>query len=346
MNRPPPPEWSVDPNFRTHLAQTAFFVAFFPHLIAGPVLKAKSFFPQIGPKRMADIDWDTALRSLLTGCFLKVVIADNLHDYTSWLAVPYLETLSMIDNVVLLYAYSIQIFAGYSLIAVGLGAMFGYGLIQNFNFPYIARSVAEFWRRWHISLSTWLRDYLYIPLGGNRKGSIRTYVNLMIVMTLGGLWHGAGWSYAVWGIYHGMGLVVERLLRLDREPTGWATWPVWLRLPVDVARVLVIFVFASVGWVFFKLPNFGDAMEFFATLARNFGQPPNHMLILPVLLYSIPVILYHLPHFPTVNEGGLNWISGPVARVWGTVRFVVYGGMLALLVLNRGTTEAFIYFQF
>jgi alginate O-acetyltransferase complex protein AlgI len=149
-----------------------------------------------------------------------MVIADNLKDYTFWISFPYYQGFGTLTNLTLLFGYSIQIFAdfaGYSLIAIGFAAALGYKIPDNFDFPYISRSLSEFWRRWHISLSTWLRDYLYFPLGGNRKGKIRTYVNLMTVMTLGGLWHGAAWSYAVWGIYHGFGLAVERFFGFDKS---------------------------------------------------------------------------------------------------------------------------------
>ncbi|NJN18370.1 MAG: MBOAT family protein [Oscillochloris sp.] len=341
--------WDVDRNFLKHVANTSFFVAFFPHLIAGPVLKAKSFFPQIKPKALGEINWDLTLRSLLIGYFLKVFVADNLQDYTFWLTYPYYQTQGTITNLVLLYGYSIQIFAdfaGYSLIAIGLAAGLGYELMQNFNFPYISRSLAEFWRRWHISLSTWLRDYLYIPLGGNRKGEPRTYLNLLIVMTLGGLWHGSTWSYAIWGVFHGLGLGVERFFKLDRVSEG-AVAGSWLRRwLVDGLRVVAIFGFVTVGWVFFKLPDFGQALDFFATLPANLTQAPALLRIVPVILYSIPVLLYHLPHYPTILEGGLEPLARHSRVFWRAGQYAVYGLMLTLLALNPGSSEAFIYFQF
>jgi alginate O-acetyltransferase complex protein AlgI len=330
--------WAIERRFVSHVERTAFFVAFFPHLIAGPVLKARSFFPQIGPRSLAQIRWEPALRALLTGYFLKMFVADNLHDYTFWLTFPYFQAQSAATNLVLLFGYSIQIFAdfaGYSLIAIGLAALLGYDLMQNFNFPYLSRTLAEFWRRWHISLSTWLRDYLYIPLGGSRRGELRTYVNLMIVMILGGLWHGSTWSYAVWGLFHGLGLAAERALRLDDPPSR-------ARGMLTVLRVLSTFTFVSIGWIFFKLPDFGQALAFFGSLAANFGQPLEGAKAVPVLIYAAPAVAYHLLNLHTLDPAAPPEPRPLAARL----RPIAYGCMLALLLLNAGSSEAFIYFQF
>lgn len=337
----------VSQNFAEHAANTTLFVAFFPHLIAGPILKAKSFYPQIAPKALRDIPWERAFNTLIVGYFLKMVVADNLHDYTFWIAYPYYQAQGTITNMVLLFGYAMQIFAdfaGYSLIALGLAALLGYDLIDNFNFPYISRSLAEFWRRWHISLSTWLRDYLYFSLGGNRKGRARTYLNLLIVMTLGGIWHGAAWSYAVWGLFHGLGLAVERALGMDRERDPQVRWPLWRSFLVDSVRVALVFTFVSLGWVLFKLPDFSQALGFLGSLATNTAIRPNINLILPVLVLSLPVLLYHLPHFPTIRE----WRERQTAPTFAPalLRQALMSAMLVLIVLNSGTSEAFIYFQF
>jgi alginate O-acetyltransferase complex protein AlgI len=196
------PLFRVDRDFKKHYVDTMFFISFFPQLVAGPIVKAYQFYPQIKTKYFKDVNFDGAFKILIIGYFLKMVIADNLKDQTFWMAYPYFESLSSLTLVTLLFGYSMQIFAdfaGYSLIAIGVAKLYGYDLPKNFNFPYIAKSFSEFWTRWHISLSTWLKEYLYIPLGGNRRGSLRTYFNLSVVMLLGGLWHGAAWSYMVWG---------------------------------------------------------------------------------------------------------------------------------------------------
>ena len=345
----------VAPNFSQHLLNTSFFISFFPNLLSGPILKSKTFYPQIGVKYIKDIPWNFIFRSLVVGYFLKMVIADNLKDYTFWLSYPYYQGLGTITNLTLLFGYSMQIFAdfaGYSLIAIGLAAALGYTIPDNFAFPYISRSLSEFWRRWHISLSTWLRDYLYFPLGGNRKGKIRTYVNLMTVMTLGGLWHGAAWSYAVWGVYHGFGLAVERFFGFDKSknqskdriPTK--AQPIWKQLLLDSISVLAIFSFVSLGWLLFKLPRFEEAVEFVVCLFRNVKIKPGWTYIIPTLIFSIPAVIYHIPHFPTWQNIIKDDAGKPLDRVWRIYQDLALGIMLAMIFLNSGNSKQFIYFQF
>lgn len=166
-----------------HAEMVLFFKAFFPQLVSGPIVKAHDFLPQIKPKMFKAVRWEYCFRKLILGYFLKMVIADNLKDHTFTIAYPYFENMSSLTLVVLLFGYSIQIFAdfaGYSLIASGLASLLGYQFPINFNFPYVSSSFSDFWRRWHISLSSFLRDYLYIPLGGNRHGVTRTYLNLLL----------------------------------------------------------------------------------------------------------------------------------------------------------------------
>ena len=345
----------VSPNFSQHLLNTSFFISFFPNLLSGPILKSKTFYPQIGVKYIKDIPWNFIFRSLVVGYFLKMVIADNLKDYTFWLSYPYYQGLGTITNLTLLFGYSMQIFAdfaGYSLIAIGLAAALGYTIPDNFAFPYISRSLSEFWRRWHISLSTWLRDYLYFPLGGNRKGKIRTYVNLMTVMTLGGLWHGAAWSYAVWGVYHGFGLAVERFFGFDKsknqskDPIPTKAQPIWKQLLLDSISVLAIFSFVSLGWLLFKLPRFEEAVEFVVCLFRNVKIKPGWTYIIPTLIFSIPVVIYHIPHFPTWQNIIKDDAGKPLDRVWRIYQDLALGIMLAMIFLNSGNSKQFIYFQF
>ena len=222
--------------FAKGVRDIGFYLLFFPQLVAGPIVKAKEFWPQIAAKRLEDIPWKLVIRALITGYFLKMFVADNLSEQTVSLTLgaASLAATGPINLLSLLYCYTLQIFAdfaGYSLIAIGLAAMFGYRFPINFNFPYLSTSITEFWKRWHMSLSGWLRDYLYIPLGGNRKGPGRTYVNLFLVMFLGGLWHGAEWKFALWGTLHGLCLAYERLIsrrgagtQRGREPKGSAVF--------------------------------------------------------------------------------------------------------------------------
>lgn len=311
------------------------FKAFFPQLISGPIVKAHEFLPQITEKKFSDVPWEWVFRKLVLGYFLKVVVADNLKDHTFWIAYPYFLNLPGWKLAVMLLGYSMQIFAdfaGYSLIAMGIGGLFGYRLPTNFDMPYISRSFAEFWRRWHISLSTFLRDYLYFPLGGNRHGTARTYFNLFVVMFLGGLWHGAAWSYAVWGTAHGVALIVERFAK------GKVTLPD--TLAVRSLQRLGVFVFVSAAWLLFKLNHFEHAVLYVRCLTRGWsGVSLNSFLdwAAPLLLFSVPVALYHA------------WALAPrPVADWTRRRSLefVYGAMAASLLLSPGSPGAFIYFQF
>ncbi len=322
----------AQPRFAAHLVVIAFFKAFFPQLVSGPIVKAHEFLPQIGEKRFGDIRWDVAFRALVTGYFLKMVVADNLHAETEWLSYPAFEVWSSATLVAMLFGYSMQIFAdfaGYSLIAIGVAALFGYRLPINFNFPYISASFSEFWTRWHISLSTWLREYLYVPLGGNRRGRVRTYLNLFIVMVLGGLWHGATWSYAVWGTWHGLLLAIERALGANRSPSGLASW--W--------RSMLVFALVTAGWLLFKLPHFHDVLAYLAAVRDHRAYPHNRQLMLHIALLSVPVVAYHAAYVwraPERRDARRRLRLEPLAL----------GLMLFLLLTNAGDPGAFIYFQF
>lgn len=211
------------PGLLKPFGKVALYINFFPQLVAGPIMKARDFMPQIGLRTMRQIQWRAASRYLISGCFLKMVVGDNLREQTDMIGTTNVMWMKKLDLLGMLYGYSFRIFAdfaGYSLIALGLAALFGYRLPVNFNYPYIASSMTEFWRRWHVSLSTWLRDYLYFPLGGNRKGTGRTYLNLFLVMFLGGLWHGAAWRFALWGAAHGLILAVERLIGVEPKESS------------------------------------------------------------------------------------------------------------------------------
>jgi alginate O-acetyltransferase complex protein AlgI len=327
----------VRDSFAEHLLRTALFIAFFPHLIAGPILKARNFYSQINSKTIENIPWTRAFQHLTLGYFLKMVVADNLKDYTFWIAYPYYETLGLTTSIFLLFGYSIQIFAdfaGYSLIALGLAELFGYDIPNNFNYPYIAHSIANFWQRWHISLSTWLRDYLYIPLGGNRKGKLRTYLNLIVVMVLGGLWHGAAWSYGIWGLYHGLGLALERWIRRGDKTESRS-----------IFSTIFVFCFVSFGWLFFKLPKFEEVIGFVVSAAHNFKSSPNPYFVIPVLIFSMPVLVYHGIQLSEIQMVIKKYLLNSTEKRQ-LFKNLAFGFMLAALVLNSGRSSDFIYFQF
>ncbi len=326
------PTFELERGFGAHLLRISFFKAFFPQLVAGPIVKAHEFLPQIATKTIASIDRYSVARNLILGYFLKMVIADHLKDVTVWLSYPAFMNWSSSTLIALLFGYSMQIFAdfaGYSLIAIGLAGLFGYRLPINFNYPYIAESFSEFWQRWHISLSTFLRQYLYIPLGGNRKGPLRTYRNLMIVMFLGGLWHGAAWSYAVWGTVHGLALVIERLAAGDRPPRDRPWW-------VRVLKASLVFSFVTAAWLLFKLPNFDDVLHFVRAVATQWSLAPNYLLMFNVALYSAPIVVLYAHHVWRRSGRELG------ARA----ETLVLGTLLSLIILESGSPGAFIYFQF
>ena len=315
-----------------HLAETLLYLVFFPQLIAGPIIKARDFFPQVCIKRFCDIDFTSCFRLLILGYFLKSVVADNLSDQTFWIVYPYFQWKSSGDLLMMLYGYSAQIFAdfaGYSLIALGLGKLLGYNLPENFNFPYLSSSISEFWKRWHISLSSWLRDYLYIPLGGSKSGKVRTYINLLLVMVLGGLWHGAALSFLVWGVWHGLGLVLER---------PWLKSKFFLsdNLVIVTIRVFLVFNFVTIGWLFFKLQDFSQAMAFIKMIYHSEVGGISSINFSGgyfILAFSLPVFFYHLQ----------SRFNNLIPRF---IKDSIYGIMLFLILTNAGPSKPFIYFQF
>lgn len=328
----------VSPSFWAHLKNTAVFISFFPHLVAGPIIKAHDFFLQITIKHFADIDWEFAFKTLVTGYFLKSVIADNLKDLTFWISYPYFTGLSSLTLVTLLFGFSVQIFsdfAGYSLIAIGLATLLGYRLPVNFNFPYIAKSFSDFWMRWHISLSSWLKEYLYIPLGGNRKGRTRTYFNVLMVMFLGGLWHGAAWSYAVWGIWHGILLMIERLINEFSKPAK----ETFLK---NILKTCFVFMAVTVSWLFFKLPEFSHVVLYFKSIFKNYELQHNAIMIKYTIIYSLPVFLYHI-HYLLKKRFGYSELLKKGGQYF---EYAVYAMLVFLIVLNSGSANDFIYFQF
>ncbi len=258
--------WRKDTPATRNLFDFASFITLFPHLIAGPVLRYKDLAWQFTNRRHGfDLFSEGAYRFML-GFAKKVLIADTVAPLAD--AAFALENPSMADAWLGVIAYAVQLyfdFSGYSEMAVGLALMMGFRFIENFNFPYISKSITEFWRRWHISLSTWLRDYLYISLGGNRKGKVRTYINLFLTMLLGGLWHGANWTFVLWGALHGGLLAIERFVGEIRGKDAKLTL-----LTSSLASIYLIF-FVMIGWVLFRAPNMETALSFYEGMAGMNG---------------------------------------------------------------------------
>ncbi len=324
--------------FAKGVRDIGFYLLFFPQLVAGPIVKAKQFWPQIAAKRWHDIKWVVVYRCLILGYFLKMVVADNLAEQTVQLTKPWIVDLAPLDLIALLYGYSLQIFAdfaGYSLIAIGLAALFGYQFPINFNFPYLSTSMTEFWRRWHMSLSAWLRDYLYVPLGGNRKGEMRTYINLFLVMFLGGLWHGAEWKFALWGTLHGILLAIERFFYRKRSKESFNdTSP--LRA---ITGWFYTFHAVTLLWLTFLMPDMKQILLFFNELTIR--QSPHGPLIFVPLIFGSFVVVYHA--FALIRTLKPQWRETLIGRY---TEAALFGVMLYATIVNFGAPQGFIYFQF
>lgn len=317
-------------SFGKYLRERILYITFFPQLIAGPIVKARDFLPQIASKEFRAINWNYVFSKLVVGYFLKMVVADNLKDFTNQMEYPYFLEFSSLTLLILLVGYSFQIFAdfaGYSSIALGLAGLFGYSLMENFRFPYISKSFREFWKRWHISLSTFLQEYLYIPLGGNRISNGRTYLNLMLTMTLGGIWHGAEWSYLWWGLLHGFFLVSERIFYRYGLVSG--------RVIYSLIKWFVVTSGVTFAWLFFKLPNIQHALAFVDSIFELKSGYSSTSFNLTILGFGLFVALYH---FYYLYESRWPYLI--------KMKPVLLGIMLFLLIVNSGTSGDFIYFQF
>lgn len=318
------------------LANVFLYIIFFPQLVSGPITRSEQFLPQIKPKFLRDVQVEIAARWIIVGYFFKLFAANNLSQLTTYMTGAQGQSLGGLDRCLLVFVYSFQIYSdffAYSAIAVGLAILFGYRLPINFRLPYAAPSFSEFWARWHISLSNWLRNYLYIPLGGNRYGVARTYCNLMIVMALGGLWHGAALGYLVWGIVHGALLIIERPF-LNREKQLYARSSV-LSTTLRRLRIAITFVCVSFAWTFFKFPDINQALKYLAGLYQAPFAPnlaPEFYLL--AAAYCLPAIMQHL------------FSSLTASKLYGYVEPFLYGVLVWLCLVERGPETPFIYFQF
>lgn len=320
----------------------ALYVTFFPQLVAGPILRARSFLPQCEqPHRPTAAVFAWGMSLLVVGLFEKVVLADGLF-------APVAETLydatgkpDVLSAWMGTLAFAGQIFcdfAGYSTCAIGVAMCLGFSVPSNFKFPYAAVGFSDFWRRWHISLSTWLRDYLYIPLGGNRQGAARTQGNLMATMLIGGLWHGASWTFVAWGGLHGIYLVIERALR---ERLG--THAVWGRASVRMLLAAVTFVLVCVTWVFFRARTFGQAWTVLTAMAGRVAPGPTLQLAtMDVIIVSITMSVLLAAHWLMRDTG----LEGVTDRCPWWLRSVGLAAMIMAIICMPGEDRAFIYFQF
>lgn len=327
---------------RPQLLNTSLYISFFPQLIAGPIVRYNDIIEQIRSREERVSLFRSGVQRFVLGLFKKVIIAnqvaivadsimntsvDQLNSSTAWLGI---------------ISYSLQIyfdFSGYSDMAIGLGRMFGFKILENFNFPYIANSIKDFWRRWHMSLSSWFRDYVYIPLGGNRKGVKRTYINLLAVFVLTGFWHGATWSFVFWGVFHGTFLIIERLgldKLLNRLPRiiGW----------------LYTMIIVMVAWVFFRIEQFSDAMDYVvrmfsftegrAITVMPFFNMEYLMILIVGLLSSSTIWLVLLKHIKSLKT------KYAVAYTISADMLCLLAFLYCIVYINSGSYSPFIYFRF
>ena len=318
-----------------------FFLSFFPAFVAGPIVRADYFIPQIRANyRATATELYTALWMIIIGVIKKAVIADYIAQYND-LIFSNPTGYSGFESLMGVIGYTMQIycdFSGYSDMAIGLALIMGFKLSRNFDFPYKSKNLTEFWRRWHISLSSWLRDYVYIPLGGNRKGTFRTYLNNFLTMLIGGLWHGAAWKFIFWGAMHGAGLAVHK-----------ATMPFTRRLPdnfvVKAIGWTITIVYVSLLWVFFRADSWTDSWLIIHNIFTNFSLsyvPPFVSVRSTWIIMMAVIITFH-----ALPSRAIDYISNVFIRSNWIVKLLIFLTTVQLVIEFAGEDVApFIYFQF
>lgn len=323
----------------------AFFayIAFFPQLVAGPIERASHLLPQMLGSRTFRYDEATdGLRRMLWGFFKKMVVADNCAVAVNLIWENYAEAdaLTLIGGMLLFTFQIYGDFSGYSDIAIGTSKLFGINLMENFRLPYFSKNIGEFWRRWHISLMAWFRDYLYIPLGGSREGNIRTVRNVFIVFLLSGLWHGANWTFVAWGGYNACLLTVQRWLRSNQK-SDLSDTPTWHSIP----QIIFTFFLVAIGWVVFRSASIAEAFDYltrlFTTLSSFSLGGLQHGKV--ALLYCGLMLVVEWMQRDRLCPLQLKGLA--VGRYW-VVRWTIYYLVLILVFFGRGEDQTFIYFQF
>ena len=321
----------------------AFFayVSFFPQLVAAPIGRATNLLPQFHRQRQFDYAMAVdGIRQMLWGFFKKVVVADNCATFVDDIWGDFAGQ-SSINMAVAAALFSIQIycdFSGYSDIAIGCAKLFGIKLMRNFNVPYFSRDIAEFWRRWHISLTTWFRDYVYIPLGGSRVAKWKVVRNTFIIFLVSGLWHGANWTFILWGAFHALLFLPLILMGKNRKYTNIVAADRWLPSIKELGQMLLTFVLAALGWILFRSQSIGEAIDFYTSLFTGGLSGAN----LPMRTIVFVAIMLLVEWLQRKREHGLD-MSGVRS---GVIRYVFYVCVLALIFVFGVFNETFIYFQF
>ena len=327
------------------LLDYAFYVSFFPQLVAGPIVRARDFIPQMHqPLQVTQAMFGRGIFLIVGGLFKKCVISD-------YISINFVDRIfdnptlySGVENLLGVYGYAMQIycdFSGYSDMAIGIALLLGFKFNLNFNSPYQSASITEFWRRWHISLSNWLRDYLYISLGGNRHGKFRQYLNLIITMFLGGLWHGASFNFVFWGILHGCGLAAHKMWMSltgkskDEQSHGWRR----------VFGVIVTFHFVCLCWVFFRTADFQHATDMLGQIATDFRPELFVPLISSYQAVFVLIALGYLLHW--IPQSWEDEACAEVSRVPFAAKALLLIIVIYMVVqIKSADVQPFIYFQF
>ena len=322
------------------------FISFFPQLVAGPIERATNLLPQFLKKR--EFNYDTAvdgMRQILWGLFKKIVVADNCAVYVDEVFSTYTE---QTGSTLLLAAifFTFQIygdFSGYSDIAIGTAKLFGIKLMRNFNVPYFSRDIAEFWRRWHISLTTWFRDYVYIPLGGSRVSKAKVVRNTFVIFLLSGFWHGANWTFIAWGAYHAILFLPLILTGKNRKYTNQVAEGKILPTLKEAGQMLLTFFLAVIGWIIFRAESIGVAWEYVCGMCNKslFTQPwvygTTYILPMPFILFIFIVLEW----MGRNKECPIKWVSKN--RVWHWLAYILF---VVMIFVFGSSSESFIYFQF
>jgi alginate O-acetyltransferase complex protein AlgI len=324
------------------------FVSFFPQLVAGPIERATNLLPQFYKKRVFEYDKAVdGLRQILWGLFKKIVIADNCAEYANLI---FNNSADYSGSTLVLGAlfFTFQIygdFSGYSDIAIGTSRLFGFDLMQNFNFPYFSRDIAEFWRRWHISLSTWFRDYLYIPLGGSRGGTWMKVRNTFIIFIVSGFWHGANWTFIIWGALNAVYFLPLLLTKSNRNNLGTVAHGKYLPSIKELSLMLLTFGLTVFAWIFFRADNLGHAISYISgILSSSLFTIPEFSGMRKALTTIILVAMFVLIEW--IGREGQYAIANLGLKWKRPIRWALYSAIIFTILSLGGKEQAFIYFQF
>ena len=324
-----------------------FYLSFFPQLVAGPIVRAKDFIPQIYHRpQLLKAEYGEALTLILSGLVKKAIIGDFIGANLVDLIFAEPTRFTGLENLFAVYGYAMQIycdFSGYSDMAIGIALLLGFRFNINFDSPYQSGNITEFWRRWHISLSTWLRDYLYIPLGGNRKGQIRTYVNLLVTMLLGGLWHGAAMRFILWGAIHGVALALHKLYMQIFDALGWRR-----KKPFKIQRFLgqiITFHLVCFAWIFFRADSMETALSVITQISDHFAPEVFFQFVVGYKNVLLLLLLGYLLHFTSKKQElrFRSWLTD-LPFIGQVCLFIVT--VFLLIQIRSADAQPFIYFNF